>query len=153
MKDIADGVVPTSIPNYRHVISSPFLTNLHIFKLLYIILWLQLAAHFSPTMASPPTAYACQHLKCLQNNGPCTGTEQDETKVDSENKHGTGQEKYWRISLCFHIPVIIDDIIVQSYWQIAVSCTELENSQRTFFVIKLCLQSLKYLYTHCPWSY
>jgi len=91
----------------------------------------------------------CQHLKCLQNNGPCTGIEQDETKVDSENKHGTGQEKYCRIPLCFHIPVIIDDIIVQSYWQIAVSCTELEKSQRTIFVIKLCLQSLKYLYTHC----
>ena len=89
----------------------------------------------------------CQHLKCLQNNGPCTGIEQDETKVDSENKHGTGQEKYCRIPLCFHIPVIIDDIIVQSYWQIAVSCTELEKSQRTIFVIKLCLQSLKYLYT------
>ena len=67
------------------------------------------------------------------------GIEQDETKVDSENKHGTGQEKYCRIPLCFQIPVIIDDIIVQSYWQIAVSCTELEKSQRTFFVIKLCL--------------
>ena len=55
------------------------------------------------------------------------GIEQDETKVDSENKHGTGQEKYCRIPLCFQIPVIIDDIIVQSYWQIAVSCTELEK--------------------------
>ena len=77
------------------------------------------------------------------------GIEQDETKVDSENKYGTGQEKYCRIPLCFQIPVIIDDIIVQSYWQIAVSCTELEKSQRTIFVIKLCLQSLKYLYTHC----
>ena len=65
-----------------------------------------------------------QHLQCLQNNGPCTGIEQDETKVDSENKHGTVQEKYCWIPLCFHISVIIDDIIVQSYWQIEVSCTK-----------------------------
>ena len=50
--------------------------------------------------------------------------EQDETKVDSENKHGTVQEKYCWIPLCFHISVIIDDIIVQSYWQIEVSCTK-----------------------------
>jgi len=60
----------------------------------------------------------------VKNNGPCTGVEQDEMKVDTENKHGTGQEKYCWIPLCFHIPVIIDDIIVQSYWQIEVSCTE-----------------------------
>ena len=130
-----------------------FLTNLHIFKLLYIILWLQLAAHFSPTMARPPTAYV-SILNVFRTTGLARGfQEQDETKVDSENKHGTGQENYCRIPLCFQIPVIIDDIIVQSYWQIAVSCTELEKSQRTIFVIKLCLQSLKYLYTHCSWSY
>ena len=86
-----------------------------------------------------------QHMSASQMSSEqraLHGGEQDEMKVDSENKHGTGQEKYCWIPLCFHIPVIIDDIIVQSYWQIAVSCTE--KSQRTIFVIKLCLQqSLK----------
>ena len=38
-----------------------FLPNLHIFKLLYIILWLQLAAHFIPTMARPQ-----QHMSASQ---------------------------------------------------------------------------------------
>ena len=66
---------------------------------------MQLAAHLS-TMARSQQHVSASQISSEQR--ALHGGEQDEMKVDSENKYGTGQEKYCWIPLCIHISVSIE---------------------------------------------